>query len=110
MRANRWVALVLGIALSACSSVQTTNPGAIGVERKQMMLVGEAVIVKAAVQAYAQEVDKAARPLYPGNARQTRRKISWAMSSASVLLRNMLSASRKTRSRYLGSNISKAGR
>ncbi|HKQ83138.1 MAG TPA: M48 family metallopeptidase [Steroidobacteraceae bacterium] len=59
MRANRWAALVFSSALAACSTVQTTNPGAIGVERKQMMLVSESDVEKGAEQAYAQELDKA---------------------------------------------------
>jgi predicted Zn-dependent protease len=54
-----WVALLLGATLAACTTVQTTSPGAIGVERKQVMLVSEGEVQKAAVQAYAQELDKA---------------------------------------------------
>ena len=59
MRANKWVALLFSSVLAACSTVQTTKPGAIGVERKQMMLVSEAEVEKGSEQAYAQELDKA---------------------------------------------------
>lgn len=48
----------LGLA-SACQTVQTTSPGAVGVERKQQMLVSSEDIDKGAAQAYAQELAKA---------------------------------------------------
>ena len=52
--------LALGaIVTSACTTVQTTQPGAVGVERKQMMLVSEEQIDEGAEQAYAQELQKA---------------------------------------------------
>ena len=44
---------------SGCQTVQTTAPGAVGIERKQQMLVSEADVEKGAAQAYAQEVQKA---------------------------------------------------
>ena len=52
---------VLFIALSAtaCQSVQTTQPGAVGVERKQYMLVSEQEVQKGAQEAYRQELEKA---------------------------------------------------
>jgi predicted Zn-dependent protease len=52
---------IIGAALvaTACQSVQTTQPGAVGVQRKQMMLVSEEQIEKGAQEAYRQELDKA---------------------------------------------------
>lgn len=47
------------LALGGCQTVQTTAPGAIGVERKQRMLVSEEEVRQAAGQAYAQELQKA---------------------------------------------------
>lgn len=53
--------LIAGVAVLAagCQTVQTTQPGAIGVERKQHMLVSEADVEKGAQVAYQQELDKA---------------------------------------------------
>lgn len=45
--------------LPACQTVQTTSPGAVGVERKQKMMVSEQDVEKGAEQAYAQELQKA---------------------------------------------------
>ena len=54
------VTLLCGaLVVTGCQSVQTTAPGAVGVERKQQMLVSEQDIEKGAAQAYAQEVQKA---------------------------------------------------
>lgn len=50
---------LLALALAACQTVQTTAPGAIGVDRKQRMLVSEEEIDKGAALAYEQELDKA---------------------------------------------------
>jgi len=52
---------ILSIALlcGACQTVQTTQPGAVGVERKQIMLVSEADVEKGAQEAYRQELEKA---------------------------------------------------
>ena len=50
---------VLAIALAACTTVQTTAPGAVGIERPQRMLVSEEDVEKGAEQAYAQELQKA---------------------------------------------------
>jgi predicted Zn-dependent protease len=49
----------LGIAAVACTTVQTTSPGAVGIERRQRMLVSEEDVEKGAEQAYAQELQKA---------------------------------------------------
>jgi len=47
------------LLISGCQTVQTTAPGAVGVERKQQMLVSEEDVEKGAAQAYAQQVQKA---------------------------------------------------
>ena len=62
---NRWCArpgsllLVCVVALGGCATVETTAPGAIGVARKQTMLVSEAEVEQSSVAAYAQAMDKA---------------------------------------------------
>jgi predicted Zn-dependent protease len=48
------------VALSGCQTVQTTNPGVLGVDREQRFLVSEAQMQSAAAQAYEGEL-KAAR-------------------------------------------------
>jgi predicted Zn-dependent protease len=53
------VVCMLGLGLTACTTVQTTAPGAVGVERKQRMLVSEENVEKGAQAAYAEEVQKA---------------------------------------------------
>jgi predicted Zn-dependent protease len=52
---------IVGTALlaAACQTVQTTQPGAVGVDRKQHMLVSEQEIEKGAAVAYQQELEKA---------------------------------------------------
>jgi predicted Zn-dependent protease len=61
--ATRWIVkAALGALLviaAGCSTVQTTAPGAVGVDRKQQMLLSSEQINQAAAQAYAQELDKA---------------------------------------------------
>jgi predicted Zn-dependent protease len=44
---------------TACQTVQTTQPGAVGVQRKQLMLVSEQEIENGAQEAYRQELAKA---------------------------------------------------
>jgi predicted Zn-dependent protease len=58
---NRLCVVPLLAALAACQSVQTTQPGAVGVDRKQSMssMVSEASIENGAAQAYAQQVNYA---------------------------------------------------
>jgi len=52
-------ACILGLGLMSCATVQTTAPGAVGIERKQRMLVSEEEVEKGAEQAYAKEVQSA---------------------------------------------------
>lgn len=49
----------LAILVTACTAVQTTQPGVIGVDRKQYMFVSEEEVEKGSVQAYQQELTKA---------------------------------------------------
>lgn len=50
-----------GVAALAvgCQTVQTTQPGAVGVDRRQHMLVSEAQVEQGAREAYKQELEKA---------------------------------------------------
>src|SRR5690242_21788645 len=50
---------VLALALSGCATVQTTRPGAVGIERKQTMLVSEESVEQGAEKAYLGEVEQA---------------------------------------------------
>jgi predicted Zn-dependent protease len=50
---------VLTLALSGCATVQTTQPGAVGIERKQTMLVSEESVEQGAQKAYLGEVEQA---------------------------------------------------
>jgi predicted Zn-dependent protease len=52
--------LTLVAALASCETVQTTQPGAVGVERKQNFLLSSAEIDKSAALAYQQMMKKAA--------------------------------------------------
>ena len=53
------LAAVLCIAIAGCATVQTTRPGAVGIERKQTMLVSEESVEQGAGQAYATELQNA---------------------------------------------------
>jgi predicted Zn-dependent protease len=53
------IAAAVLVGLAACETVRTTQPGTVGVDRKQRMLVSEAEVEKGAEQAYAQEKQKA---------------------------------------------------
>jgi len=52
--------MLAALALASCQTVQTTQPGAVGVERQQSMLLSSAQVDKSAAQAYQQEMKKAA--------------------------------------------------
>src|SRR5438105_10196325 len=57
-----WRKVAVGLlCLSAvsCTTVQTTAPGAVGIDRKQRMLVSNEDVAAGAEQAYAQELQKA---------------------------------------------------
>jgi predicted Zn-dependent protease len=49
------------VALASCQTVQTTEPGAVGVERKQMMLLSSAEVNRGAQTAYAQTITETSR-------------------------------------------------
>ena len=53
------LAAMLLVTVTACQSVQTTQSGVVGVDRKQRMLVSEEEVEKGAETAYAQEKQKA---------------------------------------------------
>ncbi len=53
------VAAATLLIVSACETVQTTQPGAVGVQRKQRMIVSEQEVEQGAAQAYAEEKNKA---------------------------------------------------
>jgi len=54
------LAMLSALALASCQTVQTTQPGAVGVGRQQSMLLSAGEVDKSAVQAYQQEMKKAA--------------------------------------------------
>jgi predicted Zn-dependent protease len=57
----RWSALLaMMLALGACKSVQTTQPGVVGVDRKQSMLLSSNQVNQSSQIAYQQELKKAA--------------------------------------------------
>lgn len=53
-------ALLGAVALASCQTVQTTQPGVVGVERKQTMLLSSGQVNRSAGLAYQQEMKKAA--------------------------------------------------
>lgn len=59
MSTRALLVLVAAVACVGCQSVQTTQPGAVGVERKQMMLISGEEVEKGAQEAYSQELQKA---------------------------------------------------
>ena len=58
-RLHEVIVAIAVVLIAGCQTVQTTQPGAVGVERKQHMLVSEAEVQKGAQVAYQAEVDKA---------------------------------------------------
>ena len=60
---GRWLRLLMvmtAFALSSCQTVQTTQPGAVGVQRKQSMLLSSQEVNQGAARAYREELKKAA--------------------------------------------------
>ena len=55
------LAIAAAVALPACETVQTTQSGAVGVERKQAMLVSSDQVNNAAVSAYRQTMQSASQ-------------------------------------------------
>jgi len=55
------LAALATLALASCETVQTTQPGAVGVDRKQSMLLSSAQVDKSAAMAYQEELKKAAK-------------------------------------------------
>jgi len=55
------LAALATLALASCETVQTTRPGAVGVDRKQSMLLSSAQVDKSAAMAYQEELKKAAK-------------------------------------------------
>ena len=58
MRIRSLLIAAVAVLVTACQSVQTTQPGAIGVTRKQMMAVSSEKVDEGAKVAYDQEVNK----------------------------------------------------
>jgi predicted Zn-dependent protease len=59
MRIRALLITAVGMLVTACQTVQTTQPGAIGVDRKPMMMVSADKVDEGAKVAYDQEVNKA---------------------------------------------------
>jgi predicted Zn-dependent protease len=59
MRNTSITAVVLAFVLASCETVQTTQPGAVGVDRKQSMLLSSAEVDRGAAQAYQQVLKQA---------------------------------------------------
>jgi predicted Zn-dependent protease len=59
MRIRGLLIAAAALLATACQTVQTTQPGAVGVNRKQHMLVSEQEIEKGSQEAYHQELQKA---------------------------------------------------
>src|SRR3954468_24703054 len=56
---HRYLIVAVAVIASGCQTVQTTQPGAVGVQRKQHMIVSEAEVEKGAEVAYQDELGKA---------------------------------------------------
>ena len=56
---QRFILLALVAALAACETVQTTQPGVVGIDRQQRMLVSDQEITQAASQEYRKVISAA---------------------------------------------------
>ena len=56
---TRWIVALLMLLAAGCKSVQTTQPGAVGVDRKQSMLVSSETVNRSADKAYQQVIAEA---------------------------------------------------
>jgi len=63
MKLSAWFSLLAAMALAACQTVQTTEGGVVGVERRQSMstLVSSSQMDRSAAQAYGQVVSEAGK-------------------------------------------------
>jgi len=61
MPVSRNVLVLIVVFLASCQSVQTTQPGAVGVERKQSMLVSSGTVNRSAENAYRKVLAEAQR-------------------------------------------------
>jgi predicted Zn-dependent protease len=59
MRIRIFLIAAVATLVAACQTVQTTQPGTVGVDRKQQMLVSSEDIERGAQEAYKQELEKA---------------------------------------------------
>jgi predicted Zn-dependent protease len=75
MRIRHWLIVGAAWCLAACQTVQTTTPGAVGVERKQHMLVSEEQVAEGAEAAYQQELDKARKQGALNSNKQTYQRV-----------------------------------
>lgn len=75
MRIRHWLIVGLACGLTACQTVQTTNPGAVGVDRKQRMLVSEEQVEEGAKAAYDQELEKARKQGALNSNRETYKRV-----------------------------------
>lgn len=75
MRLRVCCLMLLMVGAVGCQTIQTTQPGAVGVERKQRMLVSEQQIEQGATQAYKQELEKARQQRALNSNEQTYRRV-----------------------------------
>jgi predicted Zn-dependent protease len=75
MRIRHWLTVGVACCLAACQTVQTTNPGAVGVNRKQHMLVSEEQVEEGSKVAYDQELEKARKAGELNTNQQTYKRI-----------------------------------
>jgi Zn-dependent protease with chaperone function len=72
--ANVMLALAAGLLVAACQTVQTTQPGVVGVDRQQRMLISSADMDKGSAEAYQNMMQEAQKKgLLNRNAAQVER-------------------------------------